>query len=116
MDAEATLESFIDKFDPRASRAQFRRALARVGPLVPGAVLLVYDNYNALGRRFRDQREGQRGGHLGRRLSALGHAVLHERRGMPDPDGLLEGKGSTVRIDPARRSAVATRRPARAWR
>lgn len=96
MDAEARLEGMIDKFDP-AVAAQFRRALARVKPLVPGAVLLVYDNFNALGVGFATSEKA----------SAVAISVVAYPRwvtlfflrgaGLPDPAGLLQGSGSTVR-------------------
>jgi hypothetical protein len=41
------LASFIDRFAPEVA-ALARRALARMRKLTPGALELVYDNYNAL--------------------------------------------------------------------
>lgn len=96
MDAEARLEGMIDKFDPVVA-ARFRSTLARVKPLVPGAVLLVYDNYNALGVGFATSEKA-----TAVAISVVAYprwVTLFFMRGasLPDPDRLLEGTGSTVR-------------------
>jgi hypothetical protein len=44
-DAEQQLDSFLAKYDPEIA-AFARRALAKMRKLVPGAVEIVYDNYN----------------------------------------------------------------------
>ena len=50
-DAQQQLESFLAKYDPEVSKFA-RRALAKMRKLVPGAIEMVYDNYNWLaGRR-----------------------------------------------------------------
>jgi hypothetical protein len=46
-DAQAQLDSFIDKFTPEVA-ALSRALLARMKARIPGAQILVYDNYNAL--------------------------------------------------------------------
>jgi hypothetical protein len=51
MDAEARLESFIGKFTPEVA-ADARALLARLKTRLPGARILVYDNYNALAIAF----------------------------------------------------------------
>lgn len=96
MDAEAQLEGFIDKYDPQIA-ALFRRAVTRVKPLMPGAILLVYDNYNAMGIGFASREKS----------SAVAISVVAYPRwvtlffmkgaSLPDPGGLLKGSGSTVR-------------------
>lgn len=96
MDAEAQLEGMISRFAPEIA-ALFRRALDRVKALVPGAVMLVYDNYGALGVGFATQEKA----------SAVAVSVVAYPRwvtlfflkgaGLPDPGGLLQGTGSTVR-------------------
>ena len=47
MDAEAQIESFIAKFTDEVA-PQIRAARAEMQRRLPGAVELVYDNYNAL--------------------------------------------------------------------
>src|ERR1039458_3408351 len=46
-DAEQQIESFLAKYDPEVSMFA-RRALAKMRKLVPGAIEMVYDNYNWL--------------------------------------------------------------------
>jgi hypothetical protein len=51
MNAKAQLDSFIDKFTPEIA-AVTRKALAKMRKRLPGAVVLIYDNYNALAIGF----------------------------------------------------------------
>jgi hypothetical protein len=44
---ESQLEQFIDRFSPEVA-AQTRAVLKKIRERVPGAVQMVYDNYNAL--------------------------------------------------------------------
>jgi hypothetical protein len=90
------LDGFIAKFSPEVARAA-RTALTKVRKLCPGATELVYDNYNALVIGF---------GPSERSSEAVFSIVLYPRwinffflqgRWLPDPHGLLLGKGSTVR-------------------
>src|SRR5580700_11259135 len=46
-DAEQQLESFLAKYDPEVATFA-RRALTKMRKLVPGAIEMVYDNYNWL--------------------------------------------------------------------
>src|SRR3954468_15908056 len=96
MDAEAELDSFIDKFTPEV--AALTRALNhKMKRRVPGAVIMVYDNYNALAIGFGPtERAGQ---------AVLSLAVMPRwvtlcflfGVGLPDPYRLLQGSGSRVR-------------------
>ena len=74
-----------------------RRLLARMKALVPGATIMVYDNYNALAIGFAPGDKASR---------AVLSLALYPRwvnlfflfgAGLPDPHGLLQGKGSRVR-------------------
>ncbi len=47
MTAEQQLESFLRKYDP-AVAAEAKKSLAKLRKLIPNAVEMVYDNYNAL--------------------------------------------------------------------
>lgn len=96
MDAEAQIESFIAKFsdgvaaDIRAARAEMQRRL-------PGAVEMVYDNYNALaiGYGATDKLAD-----VVFSIAAFPKWVrLFFYRGaeLDDPDGLLDGEGAQVR-------------------
>ena len=47
MDAEAQLDSFLDRYTPEVA-ADARQALAFMRARLPTATQMVYDNYNAL--------------------------------------------------------------------
>jgi hypothetical protein len=96
MDAQAELDGFIDKFTPVVA-ALTRELLAKMKARVPGATILVYDNYNALAIGFGpSDRAGQ---------AVLSLAVMPRwvtlcflrGVGLPDPHRLLNGSGSQVR-------------------
>jgi hypothetical protein len=95
-DAQAQLDSFLSKYDPEV--ADFaRRTLVRMRKLVPGAIEMVYDNYNWLVVGF---------GPTERPSEAIFSIVLPPGRvtlcflqgaGLPDPAKRLEGSGNVVR-------------------
>ena len=96
MSPEAELDSFIDKFTPEVA-ALTRELLAKMKARVPGAVIMVYDNYNALAIGFGpSDKAGQ---------AILSLAVMPRwvtlcflrGVGLPDPHGLLNGSGNQVR-------------------
>jgi len=95
-EAELQLESFLKKYDPEVA-ACARRTLAKMRKLVPGAVEMVYDNYNWLVIGFSPSE---------RPSEAIFSIVLPPRRvtlcflqgaGLPDPAKRLQGKGNVVR-------------------
>src|SRR5262249_17823317 len=90
------VETAIDKYDPKVA-ALGRKALAAMRKRLPGALELVYDNYNALGVGF---------GNIDKSSKIPLSIVLYPRwitlfflkgAGLHDPERRLEGKGSTVR-------------------
>jgi hypothetical protein len=90
------LDQFIDKFTP-AVAATARAALAKMRKLLPGAILLVYDNYNALAIGF---------GPTERASDAIFSIAVFPRwvslfflRGanLRDPKKLLKGSGKVAR-------------------
>lgn len=96
MTAQQQLDSFIDKFTPEIA-IQTRRALAMVSARLPGATIMVYDNYNALAIGF---------GSTDNVSSIVCSVAVYPRwvslfltngPTLPDPEGLLEGEGGTVR-------------------
>ena len=96
MDAEAQLRSFIDKFTPEVADLT-RALLAKMKARIPGAIIMVYDNYNALAIGFGPtDRAGQ---------AVLSLAVMPKwvtlcflrGVGLPDPHRLLKGSGNQVR-------------------
>lgn len=93
---EARLEGFIAKYSPDMA-AQIREVLARMRARLPGAVELVYDNYNALAVGFGS----------GERLSDAVFSIACYPRwvslfffpgvGLDDPLKLLKGTGRRTR-------------------
>jgi hypothetical protein len=96
MDAEARIEGFIAKFSDSVA-AEIRAARADMQRRLPGAVELVYDNYNALAigygasEKLEDVVFSIACFPRWLRLFFLHGADLE------DPDGLLEGAGAQVR-------------------
>jgi hypothetical protein len=95
-DAKQQLDSFIAKYDPDIA-AFARRALAKMRKLVPGAIEMVYDNYNWLVIGFSPTE---------RPSEAIFSLVLPPGRvtlcflqgaGLPDPAQRLSGSGNVVR-------------------
>jgi hypothetical protein len=96
MTSRQQFEKFLAKYDP-AIIAQAKKALSKVRKMAPGAVEMVYDNYNALVVGFAP----------GERASeAVFSIVLYPRyvglcfiRGkeLPDPAKRLQGSGNQVR-------------------
>jgi hypothetical protein len=94
--AEEQLSTFIGRFNPDVARAA-RAARAKIRRLLPGALELVYDNYNALAIGFSP---------TDRASDVILSIALYPRwvslffmRGahLADPEGLLRGSGNRVR-------------------
>lgn len=93
---EAELEGFMRKYSP-AMAGQIREVLARMRARLPGAVELVYDNYNALAIGFGS----------GERMSDVIFSIACYPRwvslfffpgvGLDDPKKLLKGSGKQTR-------------------
>jgi hypothetical protein len=93
---ESQLDRFLDKYTP-AIATLARACLAKMRTRLPGAVQLVYDNYNALAIGF---------GPSERASEAIFSIALYPRwvslfflqgAGLPDPQRLLKGSGKVVR-------------------
>ena len=93
---EEQLASFIAKYTPEIG-ALAQVALAKMRARLPGAIELVYDNYNALAIGF---------GPTERASDAIFSIALFPRwvslfflqgAGLPDPHNLLQGSGKQVR-------------------
>jgi hypothetical protein len=96
MDAQAQLDAFIDRYTPELA-GDARKALAFMAVRLPTATRLVYDNYNALVVGFGTS---EKVGDIVLSIALYPRWVtLFFLRGtvVPDPHGLLEGSGSTVR-------------------
>ncbi|HEY5710956.1 MAG TPA: hypothetical protein VIT38_03585 [Allosphingosinicella sp.] len=96
MDAQGELDTFIDKFTPQVA-ALTRALLAKAKARIPGATILVYDNYNALAIGFGpSEKAGE---------AILSLAVMPRwvtlcflwGASLSDPHKLLKGDGSRVR-------------------
>lgn len=93
---ESQLDGFLSKYDP-AIRVLAEQARERLRALLPGAIEMVYDNYNALVIGY---------GPTERVPEAILSIALYPRWinlyfldgvGLPDPEGLLKGSGTRVR-------------------
>jgi hypothetical protein len=108
VDAAAQLDGFLDKYDPKIA-VLGRKALATMRRRLPGAIELVYDNYNALAIGFSAIDKVS--------VTPLSIALYPrwitlfflQGAALHDPKRLLQGKGSTVRsirIDDAKALAA----------
>jgi hypothetical protein len=95
-DAQAQLDSFLAKYDPEVA-AFARRALAKMRKLVPGAIEMVYDNYNWLVIGFSPSERPSEA--IFSIVLPPGHVTLCflQGAGLPDPGKRLEGSGNVVR-------------------
>jgi hypothetical protein len=95
-DVQARISGFIDKYAPGIA-ALTRTLLARMEARLPGAVVMVYDNYNALVFGYGAIDKPSR--------AVLSLAVFRDHvtlcflqgKGLSDPHGLLKGEGNQVR-------------------
>ncbi|HEX4737501.1 MAG TPA: hypothetical protein VH331_08065 [Allosphingosinicella sp.] len=95
-EAQAELDGFIDKFTPEVA-ALARTLLAKMKARIPGAQILVYDNYNALAIGFGpSDRAGQAILSLAVMPRWVTLCLLWGVR-LSDPHKLLKGSGSRVR-------------------
>jgi hypothetical protein len=94
--AKERLDAFIDRFSPEVA-ALARKALAKMRKLAPGALELVYDNYNALAIGFSPTERAGDG------IFSIAlyppHPSLFFLQGakLPDPTKRLRGSGNVVR-------------------
>jgi len=95
-DAERMLDSFLAKYTPEIATFA-RRALGKMRKLVPGAIEMVYDNYNWLVIGFcPSERPSEAIFSLVLPPKAVTLCFL-QGAGLPDPAGLFQGSGNVVR-------------------
>ncbi len=90
------LDGFIDKFTPEIA-AKARAILAKMRTRLPGAIEIVYDNYNALAIGFSPTENTS---HTIFSIALFPRWVslfFYHGIGLPDPERLLKGNGSQVR-------------------
>ena len=96
MTPKQQLDDFLAKYDPAIARLA-RRALVQIRKLLPGAVEIVYDNYNALAIGFGPNEKAS---------LAIFSIALYPRwvnlfflqgAKLPDPAHRLQGSGNVVR-------------------
>lgn len=94
--AQDQLAGFLGKYSPEIERLG-GELIAALRQHLPQADVLVYDNYNALAAGF---------GPDGKTSNAIISIALYPRwaslfflqaQGLPDPQGLLQGSGKTIR-------------------
>ena len=91
------LEEFLAKYSPEVAR-DARQALVRLRRLIPGAVELVYDNYNALAIGFApSERTSEAIVSIAVYPRWVSLFFLQQGPSLPDPQKLLRGSGSKVR-------------------
>jgi hypothetical protein len=95
--AESELAGFIAKFEP-AMQSRIRDCRAKLQARFPGAVQLVYDNYNFLVIGFGPTRRAS-DAILSLAAHARGVNLCFLQRGpeLPDPTSILRGNGNVVR-------------------
>jgi len=94
---EAQLDGFIAKYSPDVA-AVARAALIRMRRLLPGAIELVYDNYNALAVAFGpSERASEAVVSIALYPRWVSLFFLQDGPRLPDPEGLLHGTGTKVR-------------------
>lgn len=109
--AKAQLDAFLDKFTPDIAKST-RAVLAAMRKICPGAIELVYDNYNALAIGFAD---GERVRDVWFSVAVYPKwASLFFFKTLPlkDSGKLLQGSGSTTRHIVLRQGAKTLSDPA----
>ena len=94
---EEQLAEFLAKYTPEVA-AEAVAALERLRPHVPGAVEMVYDNYNALVVGFgATERASEAVLSIAVMPRWVDLCFLADASSLPDPQGLLQGSGKVAR-------------------
>jgi hypothetical protein len=96
MDAETQIEGFIAKFSDGIA-AEIRAARSEMQRRLPGAVELVYDNYNALAIGYGSSEKLEDVVFSIACFPRWVRLFFFHGADLDDPDGLLEGAGAQVR-------------------
>lgn len=95
-EAEKQLASFLARYTPEISSLA-EDVLAEMRKLYPTAIELVYDNYNALAIGFSPTEKPSEGIFSIALYPRWVSLFFLQAKGLPDPDKLLRGSGSTAR-------------------
>lgn len=94
---QSQLDGFLAKYTPEVA-AQAVEALGRLRAHVPGAVEMVYDNYNALVIGFgATERASEAVLSIAVMPRWVDLCFIHYASSLPDPEGLLRGSGKMAR-------------------
>jgi hypothetical protein len=111
MDAQDQLEGFLRKYEPGVA-AEAKKALTKLRKLIPNAVEMVYDNYNALVVGFCP---GMRPSEAIVSIAVMPEWVslcFLQGAGLPDPAKRLLGSGNVARHIKMKKGAVTLDEPA----
>jgi len=96
MTAEAEWKKFLAKYEPGVARVA-TQAVAKMRKLAPGAVEMVYDNYNALVIGFGPSEKVSLAVFSIALYPKYARLFFLQGKGLPDPAKRLEGAGNKVR-------------------
>jgi hypothetical protein len=96
MTAKQQLDSFLAKYDPEVAKCA-RRALAKMRKRLPGAVEIVYDNYNALAIGFGPNEKASLAIFSIALFPRWANLFFLQGANLPDPASRLKGSGNVVR-------------------
>jgi len=111
MDAQEQFEGFLRKYEPGVA-AEAEKSLAKLRKLIPNAIEMVYDNYNALVVGFCP---GTRPSEAIVSIAVMPEWVslcFLQGAGLPDPEKRLEGSGNVARHIKMKKGAVTLDEPA----
>jgi hypothetical protein len=111
MDAQEQFEGFLRKYQPGVA-AEAKKSLAKLRKLIPNAIEMVYDNYNALVVGFCP---GLRPSEAIISIAVMPEWVslcFLQGAGLPDPEKRLEGSGNVARHIKMKKAAVTLDEPA----
>jgi hypothetical protein len=111
MDAQEQFEGFLRKYEPSVA-AEAKKSLAKLRKLIPNAVEMVYDNYNALVVGFCP---GMRPSEAIVSIAVMPQWVslcFLQGAELPDPEKRLLGSGNVARHIKMKKGAVTLDDPA----
>ena len=111
MDAQEQFEGFLGKYQSGVA-VEAKKSLAKLRKLVPNAIEMVYDNYNALVVGFCP---GMRPSEAILSIAVMPEWVslcFLQGAGLPDPEKRLEGSGNVARHIKMKKGAVTLDEPA----